>query len=56
VYRSIGDRYHDAYGVQRQKFGAGSIVVMGGITERGRTPVQIVNGNLIGVRYLDEII
>jgi hypothetical protein len=31
-------------------------VVWAGITASGRTPVQIVNGNLIGLRYLDEII
>lgn len=31
-------------------------MVWGGITAHGRTPVQIVNENLTGVRYRDEII
>ena len=31
-------------------------MLWGGITASGRTPVQIVNGNLIDVCYLDEII
>ena len=31
-------------------------MLWGGRTASGRTPVQIVNGNLIGVCYLDEII
>jgi hypothetical protein len=56
VNRHVGELYNDAYGVQRQRFGGGSFVLWGGITASGRTPVQIVNGNLIGVRYLDEII
>jgi transposase len=49
-----GTRTPMAYNVN--EFGGGSFVLWGGIAARGRTPVQSVNGNLIGVRYLDEII
>jgi hypothetical protein len=56
AHRRIGERYQDACGAQRQRFGGGSFVVWGGITTSGRTPVQFVNGNLIGIRYLDGII
>jgi hypothetical protein len=56
VHRSIGERYQDDYCAQRQRFGGGSFVVWGGITASGQTSVQIINGNLIGVHYLDESI
>ncbi|XP_065943696.1 uncharacterized protein [Magallana gigas] len=56
VYRRVGERYQDACVVQRRQFGGGSVMVYGGISARGRTPLQIVNGNLTGVRYRDKII
>ena len=42
--------------VQRRQFGGGSVMVWGGITTHGRTPLQVINGNLTGIRYRDEII
>lgn len=56
VYRRPGERYSDACVVQRQTFGGGSVMVWGGITRNGRTPLQLVNGNLTGIRYRDEIL
>jgi hypothetical protein len=31
-------------------------MVLRGITERGRTPLVVVAGNLIGILYRDEIV
>jgi transposase len=42
--------------VERRAFGGGSVMVWGGITATGRTPLVVVNGNLNAVRYRDEIL
>jgi hypothetical protein len=42
--------------IQRQSFGGGSVMVWGGITAHGRTPLVVVAGNLTGMRYRDEIV
>ena len=55
VYRRVGERYADACVIQRQSFGGGSVIVWGGIIAHGRTPLVVVAGNLIGMRYRDEI-
>jgi hypothetical protein len=39
-----------------QSFGGGSVMVWGGITAHGRTPLVVVAGNLTGIRYRDEIV
>jgi hypothetical protein len=49
VYRRVGARYADACVVR--SLGGGSIMVWGGITERGRTSLVVVAGNLTGMRY-----
>ena len=56
VYRRVGERYADACVIQRQSFGGGSVMVWGGITAHGRTPLVVVAGNLTGIRYRDEIV
>ena len=42
--------------VERRLFGGGSIMVWGGITGNARTPLVVINGNLTGARYRDEIL
>jgi hypothetical protein len=42
--------------IQRQSFGGGSVMVWGGITAHGRTPLVVVAGNLTGIRYRDEMV
>lgn len=56
AYRRVGERYHDSCVVERRAFGGGSVMVWGGITATGRTPLVVVNGNLNAVRYRDEIL
>ena len=56
VYRRVGERYQDNCVVERRLFGGGSIMVCGGITGKARTPLVVINGNLTGARYRDEIL
>ena len=56
VYRRVGERYQDNCVVERRLFGWGSIMVWGGITGNARTPLVVINGNLTGARYRDEIL
>ena len=55
VYRCVGELYANACIIQRQLFGGGSVMVWGGITAHGRTPLVVVAGNLTGIRYRDEM-
>ena len=56
IYRRVGERYADACVIQHQSFGGGSVMVWGGITANGRTPLVVVAGNLTGISYRDEIV
>ena len=50
VYRRVGERYAVPCVIQ------GSVMVWRSITERGRTPLVVVAGNLTGIRNRDEIV
>ncbi|GFR80767.1 transposable element Tcb2 transposase [Elysia marginata] len=41
---------------QARAFGGGSVMVWGGITAAGKTPLVTVHGNLTARRYIDEIL
>jgi hypothetical protein len=56
VYRRVGERYADACVIQSQSFGGGSVMVWGGITAHGRTPLVVVAGNLTDIRYRNEFV
>lgn len=56
VYRRPGERFADVNVRQRHRFGGGSVMVWGGISIHHRTPLYVVDGNLNGIRYLNEII
>ena len=56
VYHRVGERYQDPCIRQRRAFGGGSVMVWGGISARGRTPLVIINGNLNAHRYLEEVV
>ena len=56
VYRRVGERYQDACIRQRREFGGGSMMVWGGISAHGRTPLVIINDNLNAHRYLEEVV
>lgn len=56
VWRRRGERFADCCVRQRDRFGGGSVMVWGGICGRNRTRLIVVDGNLNGVRYQDEIL
>ena len=56
VYRRVGEHYQDACIRQRRAFGGGSVMVWGGISAHGRTPLVIIDGNLNAHRYLKEVV
>lgn len=56
VYRRVGERYRDQCISQRRYYGGGSVMVWGGITAHGRTPLVLVEGNLNAQRYRDEVL
>ena len=54
--RRLGERYVDTCVIKRQLFVGGSVMVWGGITERGRTPLVVFTGNLTRICYRHEIV
>ena len=54
-YRCEGECCPDTCVMQHRPFGEDSIMVWGGITERGRTLLVVVTGNLTGIRYRGEL-
>ncbi|KAJ8381250.1 hypothetical protein SKAU_G00020280 [Synaphobranchus kaupii] len=55
IYRQ-GERFADVNVAQRLPFGGGSVRVWAGISMNHITPLYVVNGNLAGQRYLNEIV
>lgn len=56
VYRHRGERYADIAVQEIYRFGAGSVLVWGGITIDGRTDLVVVPGRLNADRYIAEIV
>ena len=56
VWRRPGERYEDATVLEHNRYGGGSVMVWGGMSFRTRTPLHLVDGNLNGVRYRDEVL
>ena len=52
VYRRVGERYADACVIQRRYFSGCSVMVWGGVKERGRTLLVVDAGYLTGRRYV----
>lgn len=56
VWRRRGERMDPANVVERDRYGGGSVMVWAGITNRAKTDIVSVRGNLNAVRYCNEII
>ena len=56
VYRRRGERYANNCVQEFDRFGGGSVMIWGGITARNRTDLLVIDGNLTGQRYRDEVL
>ena len=56
VYRRRNERYADACVMERDQFGGGSVIVLGGITYQNCTRLIPVAGTLTAVKYRDDIL
>ena len=57
VWRRRGENaYEDRFLNRRELFGGGGILVWGGITHDAKTELMIIQGNLNGMRYTNEIL
>lgn len=56
VWRRQGERFVDAAVQEHDRYGGGSVMVWGGIHLHGRTPLHLVQGNLTGIGYRDNIL
>ena len=56
IYRRRGERNSEKCLVQHDRFGCGSIMVWGGISQHTKTPLVHIQGNLNAQRYQNEVI
>ena len=56
VWRRERERFADACVVEQDRWGGGSLMVWGGIHQRGRTGLLVLNGNLNAQRHIDEVL
>ena len=56
MYRRPGERFADVNVNQRLPFGDGSVMVWDAFSFNDRTPLYVIDGNLNGNRYLQEVI
>ena len=56
LYRCRGERFADACVFESDRYGGGSVMVWGGISNGVKSPLIVVPGNLTAVRYRDEIL
>lgn len=57
IWRRRGERFQDpANVVERDRYGGGSVMIWGGISNRAKTDIVSIQGNLNAVRYCNEVI
>ena len=56
VWRMRGERYADCCVSEHDRFGGGSVMIWAGISIGGCTDLHVINGNLTGAIYRDEIL
>ena len=56
VFRRVNERFIPECLSQAKAYGGGSVMVWGGITAAGKTPLVTVRGNLTARRYIDEVL
>lgn len=56
VYRRAGERTANCCIQESEPYGGGSVMVWGGICGDQKTDLVVVNGNLTGQRYIDQVL
>ena len=56
VWRRRGERHTNCNIDEHDHYGGGSVMVWGGISARSRSDLVVINGNLTGQRYIDEVL
>jgi hypothetical protein len=56
VYQRCWECFADACVLERDRFGGGSVMVWGGISHGLKSPLIVIAGSLIGIKYRDEIL
>ena len=56
VFRRRGERFADNCLIKRDRFGGGSVMVLGGILGRRKTNLIVVQGNLNAQGYINQIL
>ena len=56
VWRRQGERYDPQFAVQHNRWGAGSVMVWGGISSTYTTELHVVQGNVNGPYYLNNLV
>ena len=56
VWRRRGERYANCAIVEHDRYGERSLIVWGGISNRSRTELLVLNGTLTGQRYINEVL
>ena len=56
IWRRKGEELEEDCIEEVEKFGEGSLMVWGGISEEGKTDLVIIRGGLTGVWYFQEIL
>ena len=56
VWRRRGERFANCCVQQVDRWGGGSVMVWGGISAHGRTPLHVLRGRVTAVNYTDEVL
>ena len=56
IWRRRGERYANYVIVEHDRYGGGSLMVLGGISVRSHTELLVLNGTLTGQRYINEVL
>ena len=56
VWGRRGERFHPQFAVAHNRWGAGSVMIWAGISSEYRTDLHVVQGNVNGQYYLDNMV
>jgi hypothetical protein len=56
VWRRPGERYDHGKVIDRDRYGGGNVMVLGGISHHGKSELVTIAGTSNRVRYVDEIV